>query len=248
MGNKRTYRSTPEPRFVKRSLETASGKNIDDAISKFDKITYNSDTNTFEIGSNLEVNGNLEVNSDTIFKGNLKSYKDSILTFYQGDSSQSPYMDISPIFDEITLNFNYYDGQAIENSISLDVSVSSNILTDKNTKTIFGKSILKDPGNPQDNNINLYVHYLRFTYSMGSTSAAIDGVLYSSNNTDISGTDVSRLKQLIKNPESYRVLLILSSIVGGSCGTLIYDGSTFVIYTGRDPISITKIEDKVKPI
>ncbi len=33
MGNKRTYRSVPEARFVKRALETASGKNIDDAIA-----------------------------------------------------------------------------------------------------------------------------------------------------------------------------------------------------------------------
>ena len=48
MGNKRTYRSVPEARFVKRAAETASGKNIDDAIKNVGRILKPADKFTSE--------------------------------------------------------------------------------------------------------------------------------------------------------------------------------------------------------
>ena len=56
MGNKRTYRSVPEARFVKRALETASGKNIDDAIANIGKIIKPGDKFTSEDLEKLQNN------------------------------------------------------------------------------------------------------------------------------------------------------------------------------------------------
>lgn len=124
-------------------------------------------------------NDNLEVNGATIFKGNLYSYNDSAFSFYQGGDAQSPYMLISPLFNDIILSFSYNDGQHISSSINLDVSVEANILTDKNTKTFFGKSILKDSEN---NNIDLYRHQLEVRVGGGSI---IYFVITSSSNLTI---------------------------------------------------------------
>lgn len=86
---------------------------------------------SFDEGDNTPKFETISVTGDTIFKGNLESYNDSSLTFYQGNNSQTPSIYVSPLFDETVLSFNYNDGQAIDTSIMLDVSVDANILTDK---------------------------------------------------------------------------------------------------------------------
>ena len=93
----------------------------------------------------------------------------------------------------------------------------------------------------------MYRHNLKFTFKVGDSNKSTNGILYSSNNTDISGTDVSKLSKLIKNPKNYQILLILSSILGDTRGTLIYNGSTFLLCIGKE-LSITKIEDNVQPM
>ena len=73
-----------------------------------------------------------------------------------------------------------------------------------------------------------------------------NGILYSSNNTDISGNNISKLNDLIKSPKSYSVLLILSNLFNDISGVLSYDGSNFVIYYARNPYTITTITDTVE--
>lgn len=145
------------PRQITR-LRYLDARNLEKFVNS---LTYESDTNTFEIGTKLYVDGKFEVNDDAIFRGNLDAYNDSALTFYQGDNAQTPYMSMSPLFATTTLSFLYSDGQAINTSIDLDVSVDAQILTDKNVKTFFGnKSIVKDPTKPNENNIDLYNHII----------------------------------------------------------------------------------------
>ena len=111
MGNKRTYRSVPEARFVKRAAETASGKNIDDAISKFDKITYNSDTNTYEISGNLYVEGEIQTDLIHIQGKYSKAY---ITDYYQGILFKKLPTDKSGTYIPISSSSsNGYDGAVI---------------------------------------------------------------------------------------------------------------------------------------
>lgn len=225
-------------------------------LEKFvNSLTYESDTNTFEIGTNLYVDGKLELNDDAIFKGNLDAYNDSALTLYQGDNAQSTYMAISPLFDETKLAFLYNDGQAIETSIRLDVSVDANILTDKNTKTFFGnKSIMKDPEHPENNNIDLYKHYLEFEVHV--TSAPAEQGIYtcrilvqSSSNVDCSSTTgaTQKLKDLLKCDATNKYYEI--GIADGSTFAQLYGNST-LLYVLVDGIAadINSIKDRVETI
>lgn len=214
-------------------------------LEKFvNSLTYESDTNTFEIGTNLYVDGKLELNDDAIFKGNLDAYNDSALTLYQGDNAQSTYMSISPLFDETKLAFLYNDGQAIETSIGLDVSVDANILTDKNTKTFFGnKSIMKDPEHPENNNIDLYRHSLEIKTADNNTYL-ID-IIASSNLKIDSPQDLTT----VLKPASGSLWFGGICFGNESASMLLYRGSVWCIgKTITNVSNITTITDAVTTI
>lgn len=219
---------------MKRMLDQ---KLINFLISLGDSLKYESSTNTFEIGTNLYVDGKLEINDDVFFKGNLDSYNDSALTFYQRDNAQSTYMSISPLFDETKLAFLYNDGQAIEASIGLDVSVDANILTDKKTKTFFGNQSIVGSGN-----IDLYVHYLKF--SIGEETSFY-GVVYSSNN-NVTNT-LQKLTTLLKPPSSAQMFIPLTND-NNENGVLYWNGSIWQVGYSAGGLNITSVSDRVETI
>lgn len=94
----------------------------------------------------------------------------------------------------------------------------------------------------------MYRHYLKFTFKVENTNTIVNGILYSSNNTDISGNNISKLNDLIKSPTPYSVLLILSNPLDDITGVLSHDGSNFVIYHARNTYAISTIADTVEPI
>lgn len=239
------------PRQITR-LRYLDARNLEKFVNS---LTYESDTNTFEIGTKLYVDGKFEVNDDAIFRGNLDAYNDSALTFYKGDNAQTPYMSMSPLFDTTTLSFLYYDGQAITTGIDLDVSVDAQILTDKNVKTFFGnKSIVKDPTKPNENNIDLYKHYLEFEVHV--TSAPAEQGIYtcrilvqSSSNVDCTSTTgaTQKLKDLLKCDATNKYYEI--GIAGGSAFAQLYGNSTLLyVLVGGIAADINSIKDRVETI
>lgn len=207
---------------------------IDFLNSLGDSLKYESSTNTFEIGTNLYVDGKLEVNDDTIFNGNLFSYNDSELTFYEGNNTHSSYMSISPLFGNTKLSFNYNDGQDIITIIGLDVSVDANILTDKNTKTLFGNKSLYGSGN-----IDLYMHNLSLTINGTSYYA----VIYSSNNLVIDS-----VQDLTTVTKGHGQLLAIGS--NKSVAIIAYQGSVWFNVLGEEgqDNNVTNVTDSVYTI
>ena len=62
------------------------GKNIQFLEDMSKVMTYNSSTNTTEIGSNLEVNGYIKTNDFALTQDDgLELYNDSLITFYLMD-------------------------------------------------------------------------------------------------------------------------------------------------------------------
>lgn len=229
---------------MKRMLDQ---KLIDFLNSLGDSLKYESSSNTFEIGTNLYVDGKLEINDDTIFKGNLDAYNDSLLTFYQGNNAQSIYMAISPLYDETKLAFLYNDGQAITTSIELDVSVNSNILTDKNVKTLFGNHSLYGSGN-----IDLYKHYLKITgKKVGDITQTFYILVQSSSNTDCSSETgaTQKLQTLLK--ASGTETKIYESGITSDCSavcTLFWNGAILFIVSDTERYNITSIDDRVETL
>lgn len=189
-------------------------------------FSYNSSTNTFEIDSNLEVYGYLD------------AYNDSSLTFYQGNNAQTPSMGVSPFFGENKLSFFYNDGQDIDTSIKLDTSVDADILTDKNTKTLFGNSLYGS------GNIDLYVHYL----SIIADNKFYYGVVYSSNN--IIASSPQKLTTLFKaTPDTPLDCITLSNIDTNTVGLLKWTGDIWMIQLANDNfVNVTNVTDVVETL
>ena len=231
------------------------GKNIQFLEDMSEVMKYNSSTNTFEIGTDLYVNGAIK-SSDTIML-----YNDTQLTFY-ADKENSADITISPLFgytESVTqLSFTYTlpDG-AEAYSAYLDLDKSSNILTDKNTKTLFGNSLYGT------GNIDLYKHYLHI--KGGASGAGLYDfyiVIQSSSNVDCSSTSgaTKKLRNLLKvspaTPRMYET---------GVCGpvkmpeetenysaerpcALYWDGSSLYVRNGVADFEIALIEDVVQPL
>ena len=168
------------PRQITR-LRVEDQKNLEKIATK---VVYNKDTDTTEIGTNLKVDGYLE------------AYNDESLTFYQRNNAQTPSMGVSPLFDANKLSFFYNDGQDIDLSIMLDVSVDANILTDENTKTLFGNSLYGT------GNIDLYRHQLKV--KVGGN--AVYFVITSSSNLKV--TSLQDLTTVTKATNGYFTLAL----------------------------------------
>lgn len=242
MGNKRTYRSTPEPRFVKRALETASGKNIDDAISKFDKITYNSDTNTFEISSNLEVNGVANFNGPIVAK-----YGDEAIVIERKDHSN------------LTISYNMNNNALLiineaQSGIFIPFDDSAEIyqgVTSKNLKTIFGnQSIFTEDGT---GNIDLYKHYLTIGVKdeASNITDTFSILVQSSSNVDCSSAtgETQKLKTLLKaSGSSIKTYEYGPNIDFSSVGMLLWTGTILCITAVGGELDIVNIVDRVETV
>lgn len=201
-------------------------------ISPSNRIVFDSIVD-FEYSATF--NDNLEINGDIIFNGNIDSYHDSQLTFHEGSDNQSAYMVISPLYDVKKLVFEYNDGQDIMSTIKLDVSEEANILTDKNTKTVFGKSILKDPDN---GNIDLYRHQLTFRQEGGLYFAEI----ISSSNLKVDS--LQKLATLTKATTNYKIVLFNESGIDAT-DILVYNGSIWEFDIAGEEATFTTITDTI---
>lgn len=135
------------PRQITR-LRVEDQKKLEELATK---LTYNSSTDTTEIGTSLYVNGSIK-STDAIML-----YNDTQLTFYI-DKENSEDVTISPMFgyEGITqLSFSYTLPDGTETySAYLNLDRTSHILTDQNTKKLFGNSLYGT------GNIDLYNHII----------------------------------------------------------------------------------------
>ena len=201
-------------------------------------FSYNSSTNTFPIGSDLYVNGAIK-SQDAIML-----YNDTQLTFYS-EKENSEDITISPLFgysETVTqLSFVYTLPDGTESySAYLKLDKTSNILTDKNTKTVFGKSLYGT------GNIDLYVHYLEITTVDDVT---FYGFCYSSIKTSASGVGQG-LTTLFKAPANQaRNYITLGDITqDGGSALLQWTGTIWQVTYNGSQLNVTNVVDTVEPI
>ena len=109
---------------------------------------YNSSTDTFEIGSNLNVDGVVRLPRILIDPANHDTGVDITFTTDSLYNSQLKFFFLS---DGLQYILKATDSDGF-------------IVTDNNLKTIFGnKSLIKDPDHPEDNNIDLFKHFIAIT-------------------------------------------------------------------------------------
>lgn len=161
-------------------------------------FSYNSSTNTFEIGTNLHVNGRI-ITQDAIML-----YDDTQITFYL-DKENGEDITISPMFSygegitQLSFRYNLPDG-AETYSAYLNLERTSNILTDKNTKKLFGnQSIFTEDGK---GSIDLYRHQLKVKVG----GSAVYFVITSSSNLKV--TSLQDLTTVTKATNGYFTLAI----------------------------------------
>lgn len=134
---------------------------------------------------------------------------------------------------------------AIDNTNATIENMNKVMLTDKNVKTFFGnKSIVKDPSNPQDNNIDLYVHYLEII----TLQHRYFGIAYSSLKTSATGAGQG-LTTLFKAPTgSARDYIMLSDINNNRVAQLKWSGSIWQILNDGALENVANITDRVETI
>ena len=209
-------------------------------------FSYNSSTNTFEIGTNLYVNGSIKT-QDAIML-----YYDTQLTFYS-EKENSKDITISPLFgdtESITqLSFIYTLPDGTESySAYLDLDKSSNILTDKNTKTLFGNQNLRGSGN-----IDLYKHYLTIDVKdeASNITDTFSILVQSSSNVDCSSATgaTQKLKDLLKaSGSSIKTYEYGPNNDSSSVGMLLWTGTILCITASGGEFNIVKIVDRVETL
>lgn len=249
------------PRQITR-LRYLDAKNLEKFVKS---ISYDSNTNTFEIGTNLYVDGLIQ-NSDFILPSNgegMKILNDTLISFYlAGENTDS--IDILPQIDEglITFAANHRldDGSLQSSEVHLNIiyAQNSDILTDQNVKTLFGNQSIYGSGN-----IDLYKHYLHIQAGVSGAGLYDFYILVqSSSNVNCSSTDgaTQKLKDLLKisgsTPRIYET---------GVCGpvqspsdeqnysahnpcALYWNGSLLYVRNDTLDFTITLIEDKVETV
>lgn len=193
-------------------------KLIDFLNSLEDSLKYESSTNTFELGTNLEVDGDITTNTGII---------------------NSPNGSIEISDDNFIYLNGRYEGVYISFGLG-ELDGAQNALTDKNTKTLFGKSILKEREN---NNIDLYKHYI-------TLNAQYHCVIISSSNINCSSETgaTQKLKDLLKFNNDILYYEMVYDDVSGNSGILYSNNNVLNIETNSQDIVITDIIDVVKTI
>lgn len=202
-------------------------------INKLNTITpylsYNSDSSSLEIGSNLEVKGSTKFNKGITIMNELEP----IITTY--DIEGNPVHILLEQADTLTIYSN--------NGITYFPLVGADgiVVKDINLKNVFGQSIYTEDGT---GSINLYVHYL----SIIAGSKFYNGVIYSSNNTG--ATSPQGLTTLFKaTPDTPLDCIILSDIDTNTVGLLKWTGDIWQIQLANDNfVTVTNVTDRVEPI
>lgn len=221
---------------MKRMLDQ---KLIDFLNSLGDSLKYESSSNTFEIGTNLYVDG--ITNFDD--KVNL-----SVLNIKQGlYDDDFDCVKISYSKDNERLQFDF-TGWGVTYYLEPYAS-DGNIVTDDNVKTLFGNQSLVGSGN-----IDLYKHYLEFEVHVTSAPEEQGNytcriLVQSSSNVDCTSTTgaTQKLKDLLKCDSTNKYYE--SGIAGGSVGAQLY-GNSRLLYVLVDGIAaeIKSINDRVETI
>lgn len=165
---------------------------------------YNSDTNTLEIGTNLYVDGVI-------------------------DTTQIQMSD-----DGAAISFNLEDNKfsfqdKYGNITSLVVKDTSEILTDKSVKTLFGNQSIYGSGN-----IDLYRHQLTL-FNRADEQYIL--IVYSSSNLNVDS--VTDLTTLTKANDNYKINVI--KVSDGTSSLLKYDGSIWILSDGSNILSVSDI-------
>ena len=127
------------------------------------------------------------------------------------------------------------------------------VLTPDSLKTIFGnQSLIKDPSKPNENNVDLYKHYLKIGLRNegGTTDTAVFTILSSSNIDCTSSTGATqKLKDLLKISGTTERYFENGTTTSGS-GSLVlrWTGTVLQVAFDSDTFSITSIEDKVETV
>ena len=197
---------------------------------------YESSTNTLEVGTDLYVDGSIK-SSDAIML-----YYDTQLTFYSGKENSED-ITISPLFSntetitQLSFIYNLPDGTESYTAY-LNLDKTSNILTNKNVKTLFGNQTLYGTGN-----IDLYVHYLQII----ADSKFYNGVMFSSSNTAATGTGQGLTTLFKATPDTPLDCIILSDIDHNTVGLLKWSGDIWQIQLANDNfVTVTSVTDRVE--
>ena len=236
------------PRQITR-LRVKDQKKLEELATE---LTYNSTTNTVEVGSNLEVNG------QAIFNADIKSYNGAGLFLYDNVGDSENVNIWAGVSDKVLyIDYGNEGNPDLDVSVQIPLSSDSTVLTTSNTKTLFGNSLYGT------GNIDLYKHYLHI--QGGSSGAGLYDfyiVIQSSSNVDCSSTSgaTKKLRTLLKVspaiPRMYET---------GVCGpvkmpeqtenynaerpcALYWDGSLLYVRNGVADFEITLIEDKVETL
>lgn len=176
---------------------------IDFLNSLGDSLKYESSTNTFEIGTNLSVNGNIETNGLSIWE--LAQNEQAFLEYqYDVDNFRLINYNTTAI-----TNIPLIDNSEITLITNTDITEYLNM----NLKTLFGnKSIVKDPHHPEDTNIDLYKHFI----SISGTNEDYYIEIISSNNLNVDSlTDLTTLTKAVNGT-------IILSCWSSSLGSPVY--------------------------
>lgn len=140
---------------MKRMLDQ---KIIDFLNSLGGSLKYDSSSNTFEIDTNLYVDGKATFNSEIL------SNNDGGLYLYDNEGDNEN-VNIYAFVSDNTLYIEYNNSDNADLNVSVQIPILSNsiALTTANTKTLFGNQSLEGSGN-----IDLYRHTVKLTTNIGT--------------------------------------------------------------------------------
>ena len=229
------------PRQITR-LRYLDAKNLEKFVKS---ISYDSNTNTFEIGTNLYVDGLIQ-NPYFILPSNgegMKILNDTLISFYlAGENTDS--IDILPQIDEglITFAANHrLDDGSLESSeahLNIIYAQNSDILTNQNVKTLFGNQSIYGSGN-----IDLYKHNVTINNQYHCT-------IISSSNVDCTSTTGAsqKLKELLKVNNNNQYYESIYDDASGNSGIFYYYNNLLSIESNGGIVQITTITDVVTTI
>nr|DAH14338.1 MAG TPA: hypothetical protein [Caudoviricetes sp.] len=199
---------------------------IDFLNSLGDSLKYESSSNTFEIGTNLYVDGNIEFSGQYIKGGVWLDMGDSGYFYIQTQTDNSD--------DYIEFHISPGDG-------------TIHGLTDNNTKTLFGNQSIYGSGN-----IDLYKHYLLIkAKSPSNTTYSCFIAIYSSSNVNCSSSSgaTQKLKNLLKISGTSQRYYDTGMTSGAESACILYwSGQVLEVMIDTESCTITSIEDSVETI
>lgn len=219
------------PRQITR-LRVEDQKRLEDLATE---VVYNEDTNTTEIGGNLEVDGETKLNKLSVL--NTDAFNDGIFFNNSHHNAQHIGVDNNTFYFEIVNE----EGEFTEDYAELDIIQGRGdqyILTSGNTKTLFGNKNIYGTGN-----IDLYRHQL--------TGSLLDNnVIYmqiiSSRNTLIDS--IQDLTSVTKATSGYVINGIVRVNGIMNAAYIYYNGSTWNVSYNDTSSSIKTINDTVTTI